>query len=160
MNLNLTLNTSEEMRAASAFITLLADIREGSTKDGAVLGAIIQKELAHVEQEPPVAMEPSVEEAAPVEEAPEAPVKEAVKRSKKVVASKPAESASDTPQSSAPPDLSLDDVRAALQRYTAVHGMQNGISILKSYGAGRISELDANQYALFIAECDAPAEAA
>lgn len=57
-------------------------------------------------------------------------------------------------------DLTIDDVRAALQRYTAVQGMDDGIALLKSYGAGRISELGLEQYPLFIAECDAPAQEA
>jgi len=48
----------------------------------------------------------------------------------------------------------LDDVRAALQRYTAANSMPQGIALLKNYGASRISELDIDQYALFIAECD------
>ncbi|VWC95623.1 hypothetical protein BLA39750_02201 [Burkholderia lata] len=53
------------------------------------------------------------------------------------------------------PSNTIDDVRAALQRYTEKHSMQHGITLLKNYGANRISELDAAQYGLFIAECDA-----
>lgn len=56
---------------------------------------------------------------------------------------------------SATVEQTIDDVRAALQRYTAVHGMPDGIALLKNYGAGRISELGVEQYPLFIAECDA-----
>lgn len=51
--------------------------------------------------------------------------------------------------------LTLDDVRAALQRYTEKTSMQHAIVLLKNYGASRISELNAEQYGLFIAECDA-----
>lgn len=36
---------------------------------------------------------------------------------------------------------SVDELRAALQGYTEKHGMQNGIDLLKEFGAARISEL-------------------
>lgn len=58
----------------------------------------------------------------------------------------------------ADPVYTMDDVRAALQRYTATNSMAEGIALLKSYGAPRISELDAGQYGLFIAECDGAKE--
>jgi hypothetical protein len=56
--------------------------------------------------------------------------------------------------------FTIDDVRAALQRYTAANSMPQGIALLKNYGAGRISELREDQYSLFISECDAQKEAA
>lgn len=51
--------------------------------------------------------------------------------------------------------LTLDEVRAALQQYTASKGVPAGIELLKKFGAGRISELDADNYASFVAECAA-----
>ena len=49
----------------------------------------------------------------------------------------------------------LDDVRSALQALTAEKGIPAGIELLKSFGAGRISELFADQYGEFIAKCAA-----
>ena len=56
---------------------------------------------------------------------------------------------------SAPHDkpLTLDDVRAALQQYTAVKGIVEGMRLLRKYDAGRVSELSADKYSAFIAEC-------
>ena len=51
--------------------------------------------------------------------------------------------------------LSLDEVRAALQQFTAKNGVPAGIDLLKTYGAGRISELNADQYADFVERCAA-----
>lgn len=51
--------------------------------------------------------------------------------------------------------LSIDEVRAALQQYTAAKGVPAGIELLKKFSAGRISELAAEQYAAFVAECAA-----
>lgn len=208
MNLNLTLLSSEEMRAASAFIVLLADIREGSTRDGELLTAIMQKGLRNAGAD----LEAQVEDAikfgtgatlvkstpegdlqtlrvAPAELLVEPPVKEAIRRTRKAKdvvaltgaqlaeqgnaaaheapeAKKPAENTGEeakpsSTESTAPAaSRTIDDVRAALQRYTASHSMTEGIALLKGYGAGRISELSEEQYPLFVAECDAPKEAA
>lgn len=49
--------------------------------------------------------------------------------------------------------LSIDEVRAALQQYTAAKGVPAGIELLKEYGAGRISELSSSQYPLFVERC-------
>ena len=49
--------------------------------------------------------------------------------------------------------LSLDDVRAALQAFTASNGMPEGIAVLKSFQAVRVSELKPEQYADFIKAC-------
>lgn len=51
--------------------------------------------------------------------------------------------------------LSLDEVRAALQTFTASKGVPAGIELLKKYGAGRISELEEANYAAFAADCAA-----
>lgn len=50
-------------------------------------------------------------------------------------------------------ELTLDDVRGALQGYTAKHGVPAGIELLKKFDAGRISELNADQYAAFVEAC-------
>lgn len=49
--------------------------------------------------------------------------------------------------------LTLDEVRAALQAYTASKGVPAGIELLKKYGAGRISELAEGDFAAFVADC-------
>lgn len=51
--------------------------------------------------------------------------------------------------------LTLDEVRAALQTFTASKGVPAGIELLKEFGAGRVSELDAGKYANFVAKCAA-----
>lgn len=52
-------------------------------------------------------------------------------------------------------ELSIDDVRAALQQFTVAHGVPKGIELLKEYGASRISELGAEHYAAFVEACAA-----
>jgi len=47
----------------------------------------------------------------------------------------------------------IDDVRAALQAYTAKHGVPAGIDLLKGFGAARISELKDADYAAFVEQC-------
>lgn len=47
----------------------------------------------------------------------------------------------------------IDDVRAALQSYTAKAGIDGGIQLLKNFGAQRISELKAGDYAAFVGAC-------
>lgn len=47
----------------------------------------------------------------------------------------------------------LDEVRAALQGYTARHSIEDGIELLKEFKAGRISELKADDYTAFVAKC-------
>ena len=49
--------------------------------------------------------------------------------------------------------LTLDEVRAALQQFTAANGVPAGIELLKGFNAGRISELDASLYGEFVARC-------
>jgi hypothetical protein len=53
------------------------------------------------------------------------------------------------------PALTLDEVRAALQQFTASKGVPAGIELLKKYNAGRISELAEENFAAFAAECAA-----
>lgn len=79
-------------------------------------------------------------EVAPVE-APEAPVVD--------------ENQIDLPLEEAAPakELTVDDVRGALQAFTTAKGVPAGIELLKKYGAGRISELKSKDYAAFIGEC-------
>lgn len=52
-------------------------------------------------------------------------------------------------------ELTLDDVRSALQQFTAVKGITAGVALLRSFNAGRISELAADNYAAFVKECAA-----
>lgn len=63
----------------------------------------------------------------------------------------PGSSPSATP--AADPALTLDDVRAKLQAFTAVKGIEAGIELLKTFDAGRISELPAARYAEFAGKC-------
>lgn len=49
--------------------------------------------------------------------------------------------------------ITLDEVRAALQAFTASKGVPAGIEVLKKFSAGRISELDESNYGAFIQEC-------
>lgn len=49
--------------------------------------------------------------------------------------------------------LSIDEVRAALQQFTAAKGVPAGIDLLKEFGAGRISELSSGQYQVFVERC-------
>jgi hypothetical protein len=47
----------------------------------------------------------------------------------------------------------LDTVRAALQSYTVANGIEAGVGLLKQFGAARVSELAAGEYAAFIKAC-------
>jgi len=49
--------------------------------------------------------------------------------------------------------LSVDEVRAALQQFTAAKGVPAGVALLKEFGAGRISELSFSQFPLFVERC-------
>jgi len=49
--------------------------------------------------------------------------------------------------------LTLDDVRTKLQAFTQVKGIEAGIELLKTFEAGRISELPAAKYSEFVAQC-------
>jgi hypothetical protein len=168
---------STTLRALSAFLTLLADEQEGETKDAAILSAIVQKGLNHEEPELVVKMNgqevaatvegttltlaPAEAEPAPLQAQEEAAPPKRTRRTKAEMAADAGNAAPAAAEKAAPAtdsatvEASIDDVRAALQRYTAVHGMPDGIALLKNYGAGRISELGVEQYPLFIAECDA-----
>lgn len=53
----------------------------------------------------------------------------------------------------AAPAPTLDQVRAALQQFTAEKGVPAGVELLKKFNAGRISELAEADYAAFVAEC-------
>lgn len=58
------------------------------------------------------------------------------------------------PAATAGPSVAtLDDVRAALQAFTADKGVPAGIELLKEFGAARISELKSEHYGAFIAKC-------
>jgi hypothetical protein len=46
-----------------------------------------------------------------------------------------------------------EEVRAALQRFTAAKGLTAGIDLLASYGVRRISDLDPSNFAAVIAKC-------
>lgn len=52
-----------------------------------------------------------------------------------------------------PATFTLDEVRSALQQFTAAKGVPAGIELLKKFNAGRISELAEGDYASFVAEC-------
>lgn len=50
-------------------------------------------------------------------------------------------------------EATIDDVRAALQGFTAKNGVPAGIDLLKEFGAARISELKEADYAAFVEKC-------
>lgn len=50
-------------------------------------------------------------------------------------------------------DYTIDDVRSALQAFTAKAGIDGGIQLLKNFGAQRISELKPTDYAAFVGAC-------
>lgn len=52
-----------------------------------------------------------------------------------------------------PAGFTIDGVRVALQQFTAVKGVPAGVALLKEFGASRISELKAEQYDAFVAQC-------
>jgi hypothetical protein len=51
--------------------------------------------------------------------------------------------------------FTIDDVRATLQSYTAANGVSKGVALLEEFGAKRISELKAEDYAAFVEKCGA-----
>lgn len=51
--------------------------------------------------------------------------------------------------------LTLDDVRAALQKFTAAKGIPAGIELLGQFGAARVSEVKAEDFAAFVEKCGA-----
>jgi hypothetical protein len=108
----------------------------------------------------------------PVDATSPTPVKEAKRRSKKEEAAAQvgepaaatATAGSTATQTLAPADAkqenetgiataTLDDVRTALQAFTASKGVPAGIELLKEFGAARISELKADQFGAFILRC-------
>lgn len=90
-----------------------------------------------------------------------APTPEKKTRAKKSVAtagevptsSTPAADTAASAASSTDKPLTLDEVRAALQAFTAAKGVPAGIELLKKYNAGRISELAEENFAAFVADC-------
>lgn len=90
-----------------------------------------------------------------------APAPEKKPRAKKSVAVAEPEATSETPAEPTPASdasstdkpASLDEVRAALQAFTAKSGVPAGIELLKKYNAARISELEEQHYGAFIADC-------
>lgn len=100
------------------------------------------------------------------------PVKDAVKRTRRTkaemeadAAPAPAPEVAEAPKPepvaapvetapSASAEATLDDVRAALQAFTAAKGVPAGIELLKEFGAARISELKAENFAAFIGKCN------
>lgn len=51
--------------------------------------------------------------------------------------------------------LTIDDVRGALQQFTASNGVPAGVALLKEFEASRISELAEDRYVDFVARCAA-----
>lgn len=88
---------------------------------------------------------------------------EAVEQVEKPGAASAVESEKSTTENAAPTveqtatATTLDDVRAALQGFTAAKGVPAGIELLKEFGAARISELKAEQFAAFIGKCEVAA---
>jgi hypothetical protein len=105
--------------------------------------------------------------AGEIPEAKTAPAPVKTRKAKEVVAPVPTPAPTPAPIQEDPPlplelplaiaelaqDYTLDDVRAALQAFTASKGMPEGIAVLKSFQAVRVSELKPEQYADFIKAC-------
>lgn len=90
------------------------------------------------------------------EKAPAAPVKRTRKPKEEAAPVVEPEAPAEAPEQEAEAKTySLDEVRAALQQFTAKSGVPAGIDLLKSFNAGRISELDAGDYAAFVERCAA-----
>ena len=94
------------------------------------------------------------EEVAPVSEA-VAPTDETAGEASAAAASDPEPEATPEPQPVSDKSYSIDEVRAALQQFTAANGVPGGIELLKKFGAGRISELAEGDYASFVQACAA-----
>lgn len=104
--------------------------------------------------------EPVAEQApAPVEKKerkPRAKKEEAVAAEPQNEVAESAEPVAETVAESATTDakpLTIDDVRSALQQFTAGKGVPAGIELLKEFKAARISELAEEQYADFVKAC-------
>lgn len=65
-----------------------------------------------------------------------------------------ASSSATSPADTVPVPITLDDLRAALQKIVGAKGMPAAIDLLKSFGAQRISELASEKQADFIAACN------
>lgn len=65
----------------------------------------------------------------------------------------PQRDANPQPEGEPVKQLTLDDVRGALQQFTAEKGVPAGVELLKKFNAGRISELAAADYAEFVKAC-------
>ena len=86
----------------------------------------------------------------------EANVATVAKRQRRTKAEMEADAKPDTEAVQAPTPVtapSIDAVRGALQAFTERRGMTDGMALLKQFNAGRISELQTEQFAAFIAEC-------
>lgn len=103
---------------------------------------------------PPSAEGSSVSEPVAAEPAPAAPVKRS--RMKPQIREEAEVVAEAAPEPAPAPEskpVTLDEVRAALQAFTAAHGVPAGIELLKGFEAGRISELKPEQYGAFVKGC-------
>lgn len=65
------------------------------------------------------------------------------------------EAAEPAPEPTGAATVSVDDARAALQELVTTKGMDVAFGVLKQYGAQRVSELQAADYAGFIDACKA-----
>ena len=126
----------------------------------AVVGAPFVEPAAVVAEQEPVA---NVAEAWPFKDiAEEAPVADKPKRGRPAkVKEYPVMTATEVLSRQTPQvqPLTIDDLRAALQRFTAAEGMPAGIDLLKGFDCARISELaekdELTKFA-FVAKCPAP----
>jgi hypothetical protein len=148
MQITFDTNNARDLAILEAFIsTAMNNVQPTVTQNGGTTatGSTLSPEGSGVD-----------ESAAPAV----APVTEKKPRAKKPVATQEeAAPVEPTPSTSAPAQtadakpLSLDEVRAALQQFTASKGVPAGIELLKKYNAGRISELAEENFAAFAAEC-------
>lgn len=100
------------------------------------------------------ATEPAVSEKKPRSPRREQKEEAAVEQVEATVASSdaPVAEAASEQTEVAVPLYTLSDIREALQAYTSANSLEAGITLLRSFGAGRISELKEEDFAAFIAK--------
>lgn len=138
---NLHTYGEKELRAAATMISAFTDAMHTTVaKIEAAPAAVV------------AAVETKVEKV-------EAEVEKATRRKSKNAEAPASAPAAEAPKQAAPAasaPIGVDELRAALQRYTAEHGLPAGIPLLNEFGCARISELadkDEATKQAFLAKC-------
>lgn len=119
--------------------------------EGNGVGGAAEVDAAPVPEKAKRGRKPKAEAVEPVAvEEPQGNVEAVVEETAAPAAVEETASGADAPEAK---PLTLDEVRAALQTFTTANGIPAGIALLKEFNAGRISELDASNYAAFVARC-------